>query len=122
MTFLSRKARVKKLSELVKVCEFVDFDKGEYKVLFPYPRTKEYAEFEGTTGRLVNYVDTDGIALKDSVDTSDCNSQQERQRWGGRLVGMINRRICYLFDRYRDIGKIHINGRSHPGKSERTYD
>ena len=123
MTHLSRNLRLKKLSELLPVCSFVDFRDGEYKLLFPYPNIRKYVEIDHE-GRVTNYVAGDGVVSVDPKELMRTTARAEYNLLGKDRVSMINRRITYLHDRYlkgKRAGK-HVVANDHPGRSREGYD
>ena len=119
---LSRKLRLKKLRALLPLCPFVDFKDNEYKLLFPYPLVRQYVEFDNE-GRIVNVVTGDGITHIDSGSLVKSTVRQEITILGKKMVGRVNRRINYLYDRYLvENSRDYIGNRGHKGRSRDGYD
>ena len=116
MTFISRKLRIQKLKKLLPICPFVDFDDGEYRLMFPYPDTKQYAEFD-RKGRVTNYVDGSGKVVVAPTLLLESTSKNE-YRYLGDVLHKINRRINYLYSRYFDEGRRSVVARKHHGHSK----
>lgn len=114
---MSRQMRITKLAELLPICPFVDFKEGSYRMLFPYPYTKDYVKIDNK-GRVRTYFH-DGVLVNEVHLPQDDN--QDEIRMLGEKFYSINRRINYLHNRYCAQRQKYVTGRHHKGKSREHY-